>query len=40
MRRVCEEGGWLLESDGEIVVTLPEQVREESATLEPLLAAV
>jgi uncharacterized protein YuzE len=31
---------WLLERDGEIVVTLPEQVRVASATLEPLLAAV
>lgn len=31
---------WLLERDGEIVVTLPEQVRVESATLQPLLATV
>jgi hypothetical protein len=30
---------WLLEHDGEIVVTLPEQVRVEPATLEPLFAA-
>jgi len=31
---------WLLERDGEIVVTLPEQVRVASATLKPLMAAV
>jgi uncharacterized protein YuzE len=31
---------WLLERDGEIVVTLPEQVRVASATLQPLMAAV
>jgi uncharacterized protein YuzE len=30
---------WLLDRDGEITVTLPEQVHLESATLEPLLAA-
>jgi hypothetical protein len=32
-------GRWLPERDGEIVVTLPEQVRVEPATLEPLLVA-
>ena len=31
---------WLLERDGEILVTLPEQVHVASATLEPLMAAV
>ncbi len=31
---------WLLERDGEIAVTLPEQVHVKSAALEPLLAAV
>jgi uncharacterized protein YuzE len=30
---------WLLDRDGEMAVTLPEKVRVESATLEPLLAA-
>jgi uncharacterized protein YuzE len=30
---------WLLDRDGEIALTLPEQVRVESATLEPLLVA-
>lgn len=30
---------WLLERNGEIAVTLPEQVRVKSAALEPLLAA-
>ena len=31
---------WLLERDGEILVTLPEQVHVASATLEPLMAVV
>ncbi len=31
---------WLLERDGEILVTLPEQVRVASATLQPLMATV
>jgi uncharacterized protein YuzE len=31
---------WLLERDGEILVTLPEQVHVASATLEPLMAAL
>ena len=30
---------WLLERNGEIAVTLPEQVHVKSAALEPLLAA-
>jgi uncharacterized protein YuzE len=30
---------WLLDRDAEIAVTLPEQVRVQSAALEPLLAA-
>ncbi len=29
---------WLLERDGQIAVTLPEQVHVQSAALEPLLA--
>ena len=31
---------WLLERDGEILVTLPEQVHVASATLQPLMATV
>jgi len=30
---------WLLDRDGEIAVTLPEQVHVKSSALEPLLAA-
>jgi uncharacterized protein YuzE len=30
---------WLLEREGELTVTLPEQVHVSSATLEPVLAA-
>lgn len=30
---------WLLDRDGEIAITLPEQVHVQSAALEPLLAA-